>query len=101
MNINTDKHSLITSEYNNYGMQIAKEEKKRATVNRKTGRFDNRDSAAIISNASKAVGLPFFHFCTALLTLLMMTAESVSKCPVLRFGVAVLFLFSLSLHRFE
>ena len=28
VNINTDKHSLITPEYNNYGMQIAKEEEK-------------------------------------------------------------------------
>ena len=30
-----------------------------------------------------------------------MTAESVSKRPVLRFIVAVLFLFSLSLHRLK
>ena len=99
MNLNTDKHSLTTPEYNNYGMQIAKEEESTATVNRKTGRFDNRDSAVVISSVSKAVG--FFQLYTALLTSQMMTAESVSKRPVLRFTVAVLFLFSLSLHRFK
>ena len=45
------------------------------------GRFDNIDSGVIISIVSKAVQK---SFCTALLTLQMMTAESMlSQCPVL------------------
>ena len=81
------------------GCKQLKRKTSTTTVNRKTGHFDNRDSAVIISSVSKAVR--FFQFCVALLTLLMMTAESVSKRPVLRFIVAVLFLFSFSLHRLE
>ena len=83
-----------------YGMQIAKEEDKYSHSISQNWTFRQEgDSAVIISSVSKAVR--FFHFCVALLTLLMMTAESVSKRPVLRFIVAVLFLFSLSLHRLE
>ena len=94
MNINTDKHSLITPEYNNYGMQIAKEEKY-SHSNSQNWTFRQQRFSCV----SKAVR--FFQFCIALLTLLMMTAKSVSKRPVLRFTAAVLFLFSLILHRFE
>ena len=58
------------------------------TVRLKTGRFDNKDAAAIISSVSS-----LFQFCSALLTLLMMTAESMwSKRPVLSFTVALFFL---------
>ena len=53
--------------------------KSKATVNLKTGRFDNIDSA--------------FQFCTNLLALMMMIAESMmSNRPVLRFTEALLFL---------
>ena len=57
----------------------------KATVIHKTRRFDNIDSA--LSSVS---------FCTALLTLLMMTTESMqSKDLILRFTVTLLFLLNL------
>ena len=75
---------------NNFGR------KSEATGNLKTGRFDNADSAVIISSVCKVAKNRSLQFCTALHTLLMMTAESMlSKRPVLRFTVALLFLFTL------
>ena len=54
-------------------------------MNFKTGRFDNIDSTVIISSVCKEV-----H------TLLMITAESMlSKRPVLRFTVTLLFFLEL------
>ena len=59
-------------------------------MNLKTGRSDNTHSAVIISSVSKASAK--LNFGTALLTLLMMTAESIRlKCPVLRFTAALFF----------
>ena len=50
------------------------------------GRFDNIDSAVIIA----------FQFCAALLTLLMMTVESMlSKRPVSRISATLFFLLQL------
>ena len=52
-----------------------------AALTLKTGRFNVIDSAVIISSVCKAV----LQFCTALVILLMMTAESMlSIRPVLR-----------------
>ena len=62
--------------------------KNQGTVILRTGRFDIMDSAVIISSVSKTN----FQLCTALLTLLTMTAESMlSKCPVFRIAVALCF----------
>ena len=73
--------------------------KNKAAVNLKTGRFDNINSAVIISSVCKAVQNCKFctaQFCTALHTLLMMTAEfMLSKRPVLRFTAALFFLLKL------
>ena len=74
--------------------------KNKAIVNLKAGRFDNVDSTVIISSVSKAKqncklqgDTIAFSFFTALLTLLMMTAESMlSKHSVLRITVALFFL---------
>ena len=65
-----------SSEYNKYGTKIAFEKKKKTAVILQTERFDNIDSAVVISSVN-------FQLCTALLTLLMMTAESMLlKRPV-------------------
>ena len=75
-----------------------------ATVSFKTGRFDNIGSAEIIKSVSKAVQnrKRVCEFCTALLTLLMITAESMlSKRPILRFTVALFFSFLLGFHLFQ
>ena len=73
--------------------------KNKAAVNLKTGRFDNINSAVIISSVCKAVQnckMNLLQFCTALHTLLMMTAEfMLSKRPVLRFTAALFFLLKL------
>ena len=63
--------------------------KNKATAIRESGRFDNIDVAVIISSVSKTVkNLKF--------TLLMITAEYIlSKRPVLRFIVVLLFLLKL------
>ena len=75
--------------------------KNEATVNLKTGRFDNIDSAVNINkwNITQKQISPTnqdsFQFCTLLLTLLMMTAESMlSKRPVLRSTAPLFFLTS-------
>ena len=81
--------------------------KNKAAVNLKTGRFDNINSAVIISSVCKAVqnninsaviisSVYKSQFCTALHTLLMMTAEfMLSKRSVLRFTAALFFLLKL------
>ena len=62
--------------------------KNKAAVNLKIGRFDNVESAVIIN---------LFQFCTALLTLLMMTAKStLSKRPIVKITVALFFLLQLT-----
>ena len=45
----------IFLEYNKYGTKIALRRKNKAAVNLKTGRFDNINSAVIISSVCKAV----------------------------------------------
>ena len=88
-----------------YGFNIVFRKKNKSSVNLKIGRCGNMDSSVIISSVCKAVQnctnknfsqsceFLFLQFCTALFTLLMMTAESMlSKRPVLRFSGALLFL---------
>ena len=97
-----------------FGIQQIRDEnsirwKNKATVNLKTERFNNIDSAVIISNVSKAVHncerlwfRAFFQFYTALLTLLMMTAESMlSKRLILRFTETLFFLLKMFLICFS
>ena len=63
--------------------------RKKFTVILKTERFDNLDSAAIISSYAREYKIENFSVCTALSALLMMTAESVlSKCQIIRMIVA-------------
>ena len=73
--------------------------KSKATVNLKIGRFNNIplvDAAVLISSVCMAVPKSKLEFCTVLHALLMMTAESIlSKCPVLRFAVALFLLLKL------
>ena len=85
MNLNEKKSCDIT--------QLVKlRRKNKAAINLKTGRFDNINLAVIISRVCKAVQ----NCCTALHTLLMMTAEfMLSKRPVLRFTAALFFLLKL------
>ena len=82
--------------------QNCKGRKNKATVMLKTRRFDNIDLAVIISSVSKAVQnrkRSFFQFRTALVTLLMMTAEAMlSKCPAVKITAALLFLELFSSH---
>ena len=68
----------------------------------KIKRLDNINSAVIISSVCEAVqntisyNFQNLQFCTALHTLLMMTAEfMLSKRPVLRFTAALFFLLKL------
>ena len=64
-------------------------QRKRATIIPKIGRFDNIDSTVIINTVSKVVQ-NYSKAVFALLTLFMMTAESIaSKGPVLRIIVAI------------
>ena len=67
-----------------------------ATVNLKTGRFDDRDSVVIVSSVSKAVQKNFFQLCTASFTLLMMTAVYVLPKPLVLIFTVILF-FQLKL----
>ena len=67
---------------------LGNKEKNEVTVHLKTGRFINIDSAVIISSVSEVV-----KFCIAVLTLLMMTAESMLS--VLRFTMTLFFLLKL------
>ena len=63
--------------------------KNKVTMTLKTGRFDDIDSAVIISSVSTAVqSFVVERLCTAVLTLLVMTAESMaSKRQVLRISM--------------
>ena len=89
------QHKIKTGHFDNINSAVIISSVRKAVQN-KTGRFDDINSAVIISSVCKAV--QHLQFCTALHTLLMMTAEfMLSKRPVLRFTAALFFLLKLML----